>query len=409
MYDFLSSGAFSETFTLKPYASGSLDKFTFAVKDNIDIAQYKTSYGSPSWKEKHSVAFYNALCVEQLLGSGATCLGKTVSDEFTYSLDGENFFFGTPINPKAPERIPGGSSSGSASAVACGLVDFSIGTDSAGSIRVPASLSGVYGMRPTMHRISEAGVLPFVPSTSTVGAFANDIHVLAQVMKTLLKSEEISPEKIHNIYLLEDAFALCDDDVRNTIGEKIRTLLSGTDASITSITLSDIVGESMTLDTLNVSVLRPLQTFEFMNTVGNWLESTVSDKSPFFTMKYETVRHFDRKEVNNSLTLCEKMFNRIKSFIKKGDLIVFPTTPTTAPLKGSLQYMETAIDFYDRTMAITSFSGVGRLPEISIPLAEFDGAPVGLSIAAGFYQDEFLISAVSQLLQKSTVYPEIAP
>ncbi|EJC6994770.1 glutamyl-tRNA amidotransferase, partial [Vibrio parahaemolyticus] len=142
MYNFLSSGAFVETFTIEPYSNGSLNGLTFAVKDNIDIAQYKTSYGSPSWQHKHKAAIYNALCVDQLLGAGATCLGKTVSDEFTYSLDGENFFFGTPINPKVPDRIPGGSSSGSASAVACGLVDFAIGTDSAGSIRVPASLCG---------------------------------------------------------------------------------------------------------------------------------------------------------------------------------------------------------------------------------------------------------------------------
>lgn len=166
MYDFLSSGAFVKTFTLEPYKKGALSDLTFAVKDNIDIANYKTSYGSPAWKEKHDAPTYNALCVDQLLESGATCLGKTVSDEFTYSLDGENYFFGTPINPIAPNRIPGGSSSGSASAVACGLVDFAIGTDSAGSIRVPASLCGVYGMRPTMHRISEAGVLPFVPNST---------------------------------------------------------------------------------------------------------------------------------------------------------------------------------------------------------------------------------------------------
>ena len=90
-------------------------------------------------------------------------------------------FTGTPVNPKVPERVPGGSSSGSASAVACGLVDFSIGTDSAGSIRVPASLCGIWGMRPTLHRISEAGVLPFMPSVSSVGAFANDIQVLEKV------------------------------------------------------------------------------------------------------------------------------------------------------------------------------------------------------------------------------------
>lgn len=399
MYDFSSSGAFVETFTLEPYSKGSLGDLTFAVKDNIDIAGHKTSYGSPSWKDKHDAPAYNALCIDQLLGAGATCLGKTISDEFTYSLDGENYFFGTPINPTVPDRIPGGSSSGSASAVACGLVDFSIGTDSAGSIRVPASLCGVYAMRPTMHRVSEAGVLPFMPSTSTVGALASDLNTLGKVMETLLRSENTTPEKIQNIYLLEDAFAISDLKVAKAIRVKIDALSSRCDANIISITLNDIIKEPMTLDKLNTDALRPLQTFEFLNTVGNWIENESPDLSPFLAMRYETVRNFDRKEVNDSLMLCEKMFNRITSFFQKGDLILFPTVPTIAPLKGAFEHMETAVDFYDRTMAITAFSGVARLPEITIPVTTVDNAPVGLSIAAGFYQDEFLISAVKQLFQ----------
>lgn len=399
MYDFSSSGAFVEIFTLEPYSKGSLGDLTFAVKDNIDIAGHKTSYGSPSWKDKHDAPSYNALCIDQLLEAGATCLGKTVSDEFTYSLDGESYFFGTPINPTVPDRIPGGSSSGSASAVACGLVDFSIGTDSAGSIRVPASLCGVYAMRPTMHRISEAGVLPFVPSTSTVGAFAGNLNTLGKVMETLLRSENATPENIQNIYLLEDAFTLSNTEVTKALKCKIDALSSRCDANIVSITLSEIIKDSMTLDKLNTDALRPLQTFEFLNTVGNWIENESPDLSPFFAMKYETVRNFDRKEVNDSLALCEKMFNRITSFFQKGDLILFPTVPTIAPLKGAFEHMETAMDFYDRTMAITAFSGVARLPEITIPMTTVDNAPVGLSISAGFYQDEFLISAVKQLFE----------
>lgn len=117
-------------------------------------------------------------------------------------------------------------------------------------------------------------------------------------------------------------------------------------------------------------------------------------------MKYETVRKFDRKSVSGSLRLCERYFRQmfLFMFIKKGDLVLFSTVPTIAPLKHSLEDMETALDFYDRTMSITSFSGFGRLPEISIPIANIDNAPVGLSVAAGFYQDEFLINSVKQLL-----------
>ena len=208
IYSLEESGAFVETFVLEPYQSGVLDGLKFAVKDNIDLAGKKTSYGNKPWGADHFAAVYNALCIDQILGAGATCIGKTVADEFTYSLDGESYFFGTPLNPKAPDHIPGRSSSGSASAVACGLADFSIGTDSGGSIRVPASLCGVWGMRPTLHRVSEAGVLPFMPSVSTVGAFSNNIETLDKVMRVLLHSQNKKSVMVNNIFLLEDAFSI---------------------------------------------------------------------------------------------------------------------------------------------------------------------------------------------------------
>ncbi|MGF1909896.1 glutamyl-tRNA amidotransferase [Vibrio kasasachensis] len=396
-YSFASSGAFVETFTLKPYQKGPLDGLTFAVKDNIDIGGYKTSYGSIPWRSAHKAPVYNALCVEQLLGNGATCLGKTVADEYTYSLDGESYFFGTPINPKAPERVPGGSSSGSASAVACGLVDFSIGTDSAGSIRVPASLCGIWGMRPTLHRISEAGVLPFMPSVSTVGAFSNDINILENVMRTMLRSEEVQSEEIINIYLLEDAFSISDAEVNDAIRNKISPLFEIPGIAITSINLSDIVGEGIDLNVTNSQALRVLQTAEFVSTVGNWIEAFSPEKGPSFSAAYENIQSFDRTELNNALLLCENVFKKISHFMKKGDLFIFPTTPTIAPLKGSLNNLDSVLDFYDRTMAITSFAGIGGLPEISIPLATINGSPIGLSVAAGRYQDEFLLSSVKKL------------
>ncbi len=204
-YDFQSSNAFVELFEIAPYASGALDGLCFAVKDNIDIRDRFTSYGSSLWREAHPRAAYHAVCVEQLLMAGARCVGKTIADEFTYSLDGESYFYGTPVNPRAPDRISGGSSSGSASAVACGLVDFALGTDCGGSIRIPASLCGVFGMRPSLHRISEAGVLPFAPSVSTVGVLAQNLPVLRQAMRVLLRSHDAALPPVKNIYLVKEA------------------------------------------------------------------------------------------------------------------------------------------------------------------------------------------------------------
>ena len=151
------SKAFVELFDLPPYGHGELNNLNFAVKDSIDIKDRMTGYGNPAWSRTRLPAAVNALCVDQLLTHGARCSGKTICDEMTFSLDGENVHYGTPLNPAAPERVPGGSSSGSASAVACGLVDFALGTDCGGSTRVPASNCGIFGMRPSYGAISTAG------------------------------------------------------------------------------------------------------------------------------------------------------------------------------------------------------------------------------------------------------------
>ena len=113
------SGAFIEQFTLPPTGEGPLAGLRFAVKDLIDVAGHRTGCGNPTWLATHPSAPVSAVCVEQLLAAGASCIGKTITDEVAFSLLGENHFYGTPLNPAAPDRVPGGSSSGSASAVAC--------------------------------------------------------------------------------------------------------------------------------------------------------------------------------------------------------------------------------------------------------------------------------------------------
>ena len=393
------SGAFIETLFLEPFQTGALDGLTFTVKDNIDIGGHKTSFGSPSWREKHPAAIHNALCVDQLLAVGATCVGKVVADEFTYSLDGESQFFGTPLNAKAPNRIPGGSSSGSASSVACGLADFSLGTDSGGSIRVPASLCGVWGMRPSLHRIFEAGVLPFMPSVSTLGVVASNLDILDRTMHVLLRSGTKRIAKLQRIVVLEDAFKLADRAVRDAAEIAIERMTKHIGIAYERVNFSDIVDRDMDLTACNETALRNLQTTEFENTVGDWIENNKPKLGFTFSLAYGNVKSFDRTKAIKSIDLCECIFEGINRFLQSGTVICFPTTPTVAPLKGSLNTMEAVLDFYDRTMAVTSFSGIGRLPEISVPLFSIDGCPVGLSLAAAHYQDEFLLAAAHEMLE----------
>ncbi|MCR4299971.1 MAG: amidase family protein, partial [Gallionella sp.] len=172
--------------TVAPEREGKLSSLTFAVKELYDIKGFVTGAGNPRWKETHPAAQTTAPAVELLLNEGATLLGKTISDEMAFSLDGENFHYGTPLNSRCPQRIPGGSSSGSAAAVAGGLVDFALGTDTAGSMRIPASYCGIYGFRPTHDAVSLDCIHPMAPSFDTAGWFARTPDMLAKVGSVLL-------------------------------------------------------------------------------------------------------------------------------------------------------------------------------------------------------------------------------
>ena len=148
--------------------SGPLHGLTFGAKDIFHIAGVRTGFGQPDWLRTHPPEDRSAVAVQNLVQAGAKMVGKTHCDELCYSITGENVHYGTPRNPKAPDRVPGGSSSGSASATAGGLVDFALGGDTAGSVRIPASYCGVFGMRPTHNGISPEGVMPLAPSFDVV-------------------------------------------------------------------------------------------------------------------------------------------------------------------------------------------------------------------------------------------------
>ena len=158
--------------------TGPLSGLSFAAKDIFDVAGHVTGCGNPDWKATHQAAEKNAWVVEMLVNAGATMVGKTLTDELTRGIFGENVHYGTPTNPKARGCVPGGSSSGSASAVAGGLVDFALGSDTGGSVRVPASFCALYGMRPTHGAIPLDGMLLQAPSFDTIGWFARDLGYL---------------------------------------------------------------------------------------------------------------------------------------------------------------------------------------------------------------------------------------
>src|SRR5438270_1098274 len=206
---------------------GPLSGLTFAAKDLFDVASYPTGGGNPDWARSNPVPTKHSWAVEHLLDAGATLIGKTITDEVSLGIVGENAFFGTPVNPRAPGRVPGGSSSGSAAAVAAGICDTALGTDTGGSVRVPASFCGLYGIRPTHGRLPVAGMMPQAPSSDTTGWFARDAATFARVSAVLL-GEAIPAALPDRLIVAVDAFAFADPEA----GAALRPMVEGLRAVI---------------------------------------------------------------------------------------------------------------------------------------------------------------------------------
>lgn len=172
------SNGFVERFTLGE------GKLSFAVKDTLNVAGHRTQAGCPALAQTPA-AKAHASVVETLLANGCRLAGKTTLHELAFGVTGINAWGGTPVNPLYPTLIPGGSSSGSAAVVAAGEVDFSLGTDTGGSVRMPAACCGIFGLKPGYGVLSREGVLPADSSLDCVGLFARDAHVLRQALNHL--------------------------------------------------------------------------------------------------------------------------------------------------------------------------------------------------------------------------------
>jgi amidase len=398
--------AFVERIEVEPTDSGSLDGLSFAVKDLIDIGGHKTGCGNPTWRKTHPPASVNAVCVEQLLDAGARCVGKTVSDELAFSLLGENHFYGTPLNPKAPDRVPGGSSSGSASAVACGLVDFALGTDTGGSVRVPANNCGIWGMRPSHGFISVAGVNPFAPTFDTVGILASSAEVLARVASVLMACEDALGEGPGTIHLLKDAFSIADPDVRQSLEDPVRRMRSSFGGRLRDTSVREIDGEAKTSERTSFQMWHDtygvLQWAEIESCLGAWIEATKPAFGPEAAQNFDLVKSLDRRRVRPAAQRREKYFRKLKAFLGPSDLLCMPTTPVLAPLKGTIapRGRSAAGDYYPRTLSLTSVAGIGRLPQVSLPLAKASGGvPVSLSLLAANGRDAFLLNVVKRVAE----------
>ena len=362
--------------TMAPTASGPLNGLTFAVKDLIDVAGTPTGGGNPDWLKGQQPALTSAPAVAALLAAGAALNGKTITDELAFGLEGVNAHYGTPVNPACPDRIPGGSSSGSGVAVAAGLVDFALGTDTGGSVRVPASFVGVFGFRPTHHAVSLDGVIPFSPSYDTVGWFARDIKALNLVGDALLPKVDMPP--IRTLRLVRDAFALADPDVAAMLRSRCETL-----GISDEITLFDGAPEEW------LECYRVVQCAGIWQSLGPWIRSARPRFGEAVAPRFAEAASITPADIARWTPVREILAARVHAMLGVGVGLVLPTAPRTALRKDAAPSEYS--DFYPRALTLTSIAGHAGLPQISVPVGRVDGCPVGLSIVASSGHDRALL------------------
>ncbi len=369
----------------EPTGTGVLDGQRVAVKDLIAVGGAPSSCGNPDWAASHTVPTQDATCVATLRAAGARIVGKTVTDELAFSLEGENAFHGTPRNPAAPDRLPGGSSSGSAVAVASAEADLALGTDTGGSVRVPASFCGVHAMRPSHGRISLAGVLPFAESYDTVGWFARDTTLLRAAGRALLGTQRHVETQPLRLCVADDALALAEPAVTQAL--RAWAQANGiTERRQALVRPWREVQEAYSL----------LQGLEIRAALGPWIRERRPTFGPAIAPRFAGALALDPTLEAPWRGWREKMRRELVARIGPDEAWLLPAAPGVAlPLDASGEQRGA---FYERALALGALAGHAGLPQIVLPLLQVEGLPVGISFIAGPGQDERLLDLAVALL-----------
>ncbi len=348
---------FVSSLMMAPTAPGALNHLKFCVKDVIAVNHHVNSLGNPTWARLHQPATRNALSVRRCLAAGATLRGMTISDEFMFSIKGSNVHYGDPFNPQHPGCFSGGSSSGSASAVASGLVDFGLGTDTGGSIRVPASYCGLYGFRPTHTTALLDGVAPLATSFDTVGILARQGSILSRVGHELYSNSQ-SVTDIKRVY------DLAGHPSTQVYQQETAALMNGlqlSPARLYGLKLPAIFSPERLL-----AAFQRIQGFEAWHEYGDWLTHHQAH------LGADTAAHFKAAAEIEADTTLENAYRLRSDFsvylndlLTDGGLLVLPTTSTPAPAKQTpFSKMEI---IRAQTQQLTVLAGLAGVPQVVIP------------------------------------------
>jgi amidase len=369
-------------------ATGPLSGLRFGVKDLFDVAGYPTGGGSPFLLAMSGIKSTTAPTVQRLLDAGAAMVGKTVTDEFAFSMNGNNAHFGAPMNGAAPDRFSGGSSSGSASAVSSGLCDFALGTDTGGSVRAPANHCGLYGLRPTHGRIALAGVLDLAPGFDTCGFFTRDSHSFARVAHVLMDADPVALPATPRLLWPTEVWALLAPDVladAKPVAEQVQAVL-GTARPVA------VVRDSF--DAMYWH-FRHLQGRESWMTDGPLIERFAPPLGPGVAERFAWSRQVTDAQVAAASAFRAAYAQQIDDLLGHDGVLLMPTMPDVAPLRTA---PDSALeDYRNSAIRMLCIAGLSRTPQLSLPLLQRNGAPMGLSLLGPRGSDLSLIALAQRL------------
>ncbi|MGQ8366736.1 amidase [Glaciecola sp. 1036] len=366
--------------------SSTLSGLRLAVKDLFHIAGLPTTAGNPDWQKTHTIPTTTSSAVEKLILNGADYVGKTITDEIAYSLNGQNIHYGTPTNPVTPDRLPGGSSSGSATAVSSNQADIGLGTDTGGSIRVPASYNGLFGLRPTINSISMDNMVPLAPGFDTVGWMTKSLSQLSQVANVMFE-HQIAQKVDGKIAVAKNLLALAEH--QSAIQESIEGIANASDVTFSNITI-DVEGYNIS------ETFRILQGAEIWQQHGEWITQCKPQFAPDIQQRLDWCKSIEPEQIESAKSAQIRFQQKLNELMQNVDCILLPTTPGYSPLLSSSA--ENLAKYRNHLMNLTAIAGLTGRPQLHIPLSNTE-FPCGFSLLGKVSEDLTLIDIAKSILE----------
>lgn len=368
---------------------GRLNDETLAVKDIFDVAGLPSGWGNSQRSRESVAAITTAPAIQKLLDAGARFVGKTQTDELAFSLMGQNAHFPHPINPAAPDRVTGGSSSGSASAVAGGLASIAIGSDTGGSVRAPASFCGLVGLRTSHGRISLEGAMPLAPSLDTFGWFARDMALYEKVGAVLLgpDAQDFKLNRPLFIPLLEHLLLGEEEDTT------YRAMYAAVSAHLGHARSARQSTASM--DDLYLC-FRQTQGFEAWAAHGAWISAKDRGLGPGVKDRFEYGSTIDRETYEAQAKRRNLFRSELADLLQDDGIMILPTAPGAAPFAASS--FEDLQAYRERALRLLCLSSLSGFPQITLPLGKVHDAPLGISMIGPKGSDRALLQLGQAIL-----------